>query len=287
MEYLAGGHRRRRAALPSGRPARGRRALAERGRLGARPRPRAGHRAPGHQAGQLPARPRPRPARGRLRDRPACRARTRSPAPASCSAPPPTWRPSRRWASEATGASDRYALAVAAFELLTGGRPFTAPHFAAQARQHIEDEPPRASEREPHPAPGGRRRPGPRDGQGARGALSDRPGVRRGARRGPGQPADCGHGASPPHRPPPTRRRRGAAAPAGGAAAGGALAGAAAADAAQAGTPRPVPPAGGRPAPSPPRRSPRHLPLAARAGAAPAAAAGRSRWRRWPSSSSA
>jgi serine/threonine-protein kinase len=57
--------------------------------------------------------------------------------------------PEQALGKEATGASDRYALAIAAFELLTGGRPFTASHFAAQARQHIEDEPPRASEREP------------------------------------------------------------------------------------------------------------------------------------------
>src|ERR1700757_439146 len=49
---------------------------------------------------------------------------------------------------EATGASDRYALAVAAFELLAGERPFLTQHFAAQARQHIEDERPRASERD-------------------------------------------------------------------------------------------------------------------------------------------
>jgi eukaryotic-like serine/threonine-protein kinase len=45
----------------------------------------------------------------------------------------------------ATPASDRYALAVVAFELLTGRRPFTAEHFAAQARQHIDDAPPPAS----------------------------------------------------------------------------------------------------------------------------------------------
>jgi serine/threonine-protein kinase len=57
--------------------------------------------------------------------------------------------PEQALGREATGASDRYALAIAAFELLTGGRPFTASHFAAQARQHIEDEPPSASEREP------------------------------------------------------------------------------------------------------------------------------------------
>src|ERR1700759_1388253 len=49
---------------------------------------------------------------------------------------------------EATGASDRYALAVAAFELLAGERPFDAPPFAAQARQHIEDERPYISERD-------------------------------------------------------------------------------------------------------------------------------------------
>ncbi|MGH2949364.1 MAG: serine/threonine-protein kinase, partial [Solirubrobacteraceae bacterium] len=49
----------------------------------------------------------------------------------------------------ATAASDRYALAVVAFELLTGTRPFQAEHFAAQARAHVEDTPPPASERDP------------------------------------------------------------------------------------------------------------------------------------------
>jgi serine/threonine protein kinase len=49
----------------------------------------------------------------------------------------------------ATEASDRYALAVAAFELLVGRRPFAAEHFAAQARQHIEQEPPSASRLNP------------------------------------------------------------------------------------------------------------------------------------------
>jgi serine/threonine-protein kinase len=46
---------------------------------------------------------------------------------------------------KASEASDRYALAVAAFELLAGRRPFVAPHFAAQARQHLEEDPPAAS----------------------------------------------------------------------------------------------------------------------------------------------
>jgi eukaryotic-like serine/threonine-protein kinase len=48
----------------------------------------------------------------------------------------------------ATAASDRYALAVVAFELLTGERPFQAEHFAAQARAHVEDAPPLATERD-------------------------------------------------------------------------------------------------------------------------------------------
>src|SRR3954465_7450080 len=47
----------------------------------------------------------------------------------------------------ATAASDRYALAVVAYELLTGERPFQAGHFAAQARAHVEDPVPPASSR--------------------------------------------------------------------------------------------------------------------------------------------
>ena len=46
----------------------------------------------------------------------------------------------------ATEASDRYSLAVVAYELLSGQRPFTSDNFAAQARAHLEDTPP--------PAPG-------------------------------------------------------------------------------------------------------------------------------------
>src|ERR1700758_1223176 len=56
--------------------------------------------------------------------------------------------PEQALGREATGASDRYALAVAAFELLTGERPFGAQHCAAQARQHIEEPVPYASERD-------------------------------------------------------------------------------------------------------------------------------------------
>jgi serine/threonine-protein kinase len=57
--------------------------------------------------------------------------------------------PERALGQPATEASDRYALAIAAFELLAGERPFTAEHFTAQARQHIEDPPPRATRRNP------------------------------------------------------------------------------------------------------------------------------------------
>src|SRR5205085_5904646 len=46
----------------------------------------------------------------------------------------------------ATAASDRYALAIVAYELLTGTRPFAVEHPAAQARAHVEATIPRASE---------------------------------------------------------------------------------------------------------------------------------------------
>ena len=49
----------------------------------------------------------------------------------------------------ASAASDRYALAVVAFEMLTGQRPFQAENFAAQARAHVEDPPPDATEIKP------------------------------------------------------------------------------------------------------------------------------------------
>jgi serine/threonine-protein kinase len=49
----------------------------------------------------------------------------------------------------ATAASDRYALACVAYELITGARPFDGEHFAAQARAHIEDEPTPPTQRDP------------------------------------------------------------------------------------------------------------------------------------------
>ena len=82
----------------------------------------------------------------------------------------------------ATAASDRYALAVVAFELLTGSRPFQAEHFAAQARAHVEDEPPLATERDPSLPARRRRGARPRAGQGPRGPLAERRRDGRGAR---------------------------------------------------------------------------------------------------------
>jgi hypothetical protein len=54
--------------------------------------------------------------------------------------------PEQAMGDPATAASDRYCLGVVGFELLTGRRPFEAEHFAAQARAHVEDDPPAASD---------------------------------------------------------------------------------------------------------------------------------------------
>ncbi len=52
--------------------------------------------------------------------------------------------PEQACGEPATSASDRYALAVVAYELLTGEKPYTTANFAAQARAHIEEPPPDA-----------------------------------------------------------------------------------------------------------------------------------------------
>jgi len=53
--------------------------------------------------------------------------------------------PEQALGKPATAASDRYALAVVAFELLTGHRPFTQSAPAAQALAHVEAAPPAAT----------------------------------------------------------------------------------------------------------------------------------------------
>ncbi|MGH7359851.1 MAG: serine/threonine-protein kinase, partial [Candidatus Rokuibacteriota bacterium] len=55
--------------------------------------------------------------------------------------------PEQAQALGATEASDRYALAVVAFELLTGGRPFERGSQTAEAAAHIRDPVPQASHR--------------------------------------------------------------------------------------------------------------------------------------------
>ena len=50
--------------------------------------------------------------------------------------------PEQALGKSATSASDRYSLAVVAYELLCGQRPFQGEHIAAQARQHVEGEVP-------------------------------------------------------------------------------------------------------------------------------------------------
>ena len=57
--------------------------------------------------------------------------------------------PEQAMGEPADAASDRYSLAVVAYELLTGSRPFQGEHFAAQARAHVEDEPEAPSARRP------------------------------------------------------------------------------------------------------------------------------------------
>ncbi len=57
--------------------------------------------------------------------------------------------PEQATGAAATPASDRYSLAVVAFELLTGTKPFRAESFAAQARAHVDEPPPPATVRAP------------------------------------------------------------------------------------------------------------------------------------------
>jgi len=57
--------------------------------------------------------------------------------------------PEQAHGQPATAASDRYAFAVVAYELLTGTRPFAGGPPTAQVRQHAEAQPLRASEAAP------------------------------------------------------------------------------------------------------------------------------------------
>ena len=61
--------------------------------------------------------------------------------------------PEQAQGAQATSASDRYALAVVAFELLTGSRPFGMDSPTAEAAAHVHGPIPRASERNPQLPP--------------------------------------------------------------------------------------------------------------------------------------
>ena len=55
--------------------------------------------------------------------------------------------PEQAQGERATAASDRYALAVVAFELLTGTRPFEADSLTAEAMAHVQADVPSVSDR--------------------------------------------------------------------------------------------------------------------------------------------
>ena len=91
--------------------------------------------------------------------------------------------PEQARGERATAASDRYALAVVAFELLTGTRPFARDSATAEALAHVSAPIPPASQLRSRPAARGGRRPRPRSRQGAGGPLLSRGPRRRPARR--------------------------------------------------------------------------------------------------------
>ena len=105
--------------------------------------------------------------------------------------------PEQARGERATAASDRYALAVVAFELLTGARPFERESTTAEALAHVSAPIPPASQLSPELPPRGRRGARPRPGQGSRAPV--RLGSRarrtpaRGAQRGGRGDADRRH----------------------------------------------------------------------------------------------
>ena len=97
------------------------------------------------------------------------------------------------------GRADLYALACAAFELLSGAPPFRRGAGMAVVWAKLSESPPLLSTRRTDLPGGGRRRHEPGDGKGAGRPLPQLRGVRRGtARRVRARPG----GAAPPARPP-------------------------------------------------------------------------------------
>ena len=123
--------------------------------------------------------------------------------------------PEQALGRETTAASDRYALAVVAYELLTGGRPFARGSETAEAAAQMHDPVPPASERAPwlppqiDPVFARALAKGPAHRYPSSAALVD--GAARGAARHRASPAAAPARAPPPQEAagrPPTRRRR-------------------------------------------------------------------------------
>ena len=112
----------------------------------------------------------------------------------------------------ATPASDRYALAVVAFELLTGVRPFERESSTAEAMAHVSAPIPPASAHNPELPPRGGRRARPRAREAARAPVRLvrrlRPGASRRARPRCGNDVHRSRDARPAPEPEPGRSRR-------------------------------------------------------------------------------
>ena len=111
--------------------------------------------------------------------------------------------PEQAMGEPATAASDRYALAVVAFELLTGETPVPGRALRRPGARPRRGRPAARLRARPGPVRARRRRARPRHGQGPRRPLGHRRRVRRAPRRGARRAA-----AAARRRPPPPARRR-------------------------------------------------------------------------------
>ena len=196
MEYLPGGsladRLEREGAQPVGRVAR----LARPGRGGARRRARATGSSTATSSRRTCCWTTTSASRSPTSESRARPTSALSPRQGRSSALRATWRPSRRAASAPRLASDLYALAVVAFELLTGKRPFERESSTAEAMAHVSAPIPPASASNPTLPRRARRRARARPRQGARAPVRLRRRVRRRAARRarPGGRDDAGRG---------------------------------------------------------------------------------------------
>ncbi len=107
--------------------------------------------------------------------------------------------PEQARAEPATEATDVYSLAVVAYELLTGARPFGGRSMAAEMAAHLYEPVPPASGREPSLPPAVDVGAGARDGEGARRAATRA----RATSRPSCAPPRCSPRRPPPPSPPP------------------------------------------------------------------------------------